>query len=217
VPTRLTTLSREQEEVVVAFLEHLAPSDDEVSSGADARLALDEWWLPGAYLRTEAMTPRAASGPPTYRDVGGGRYRLAIPTTLEGGGVHVVAEEHRTAEIWHGVVCGDVLADVTVNAYALAKRSLGDVEESLSRWLSPESRRWVEVPGARKARRLDGTTHRYSPAEPELTTAIIALGAAEVVALTVRGAERADVRAEMDRMIRSFVLLPDVEAEWARP
>jgi hypothetical protein len=75
----------------------------------------------------------------------------------------------------------------------------------------------VEVPGARKARRLDGTTHRYSPAEPEHTTAIIAVGADQVVALTVRSTERVDVQAEMDRMIRSFVLLPENEVDPARP
>jgi hypothetical protein len=62
------------------------------------------------------------------------------------------------------------------------------------------------VAGARKALRLDGTTYRYSPAEPERTTVVIALSDTEVVTLTVRGTERADVQAELDRVLRSFRL-----------
>src|SRR4026207_1502089 len=53
VPTRLTTLSSEQEAVVASFLELLALGDDADGPAEDARAALDEWWLPGASLRPE--------------------------------------------------------------------------------------------------------------------------------------------------------------------
>jgi len=122
--------------------------------------------------------------------------------------VHHVAEEHRAIEAWRGTVCGDALADVFVSSTPLSKRSWRDVEASVSQWLTPESRTWIEVAGASKALRLDGTTYRYSPAEPDRTTIVIALAGDDVVTLTVRATERADVQAEMDRVLRSFVITP---------
>ena len=112
-------------------------------------------------------------------------------------------------EVWRGVVCGDALADVFVSASPRAHRSWHDAEASVSRWLTPESRASIDVPGAKKAVRLDGTTFRYSPAEPDRTTIVIALAGSEIVTLTVRATERADVQAEMDRVIRSFRLAGD--------
>jgi len=206
VPARLTTLTADQQEVIVAFLERLALDDREGSTREDARTALEEWWLPGAYLRESATARQAARGATESREVGGGQYRVLIPTTLEGGGVHVVETEHRTVELWRGTVCGDALADVIVNVHALEHRAWGEAEESAARWLAPDSRVWIDVPGARKALRLDGTTYRYSPAEPDRTTVVIALAQAEILTLTVRGPERADVQAELERVIHSFVL-----------
>jgi len=206
VPTRLTTLSRAQEEVVVRFLEQLALSGDEGGSADDARSALEEWWLPGAFLRAKSEAQPPDRRPVEYREVGGGSYRITLPTSMEGGGVHHVAEEHRAIEVWRGTVCGDALADVFVSSSPLAHRSLKEVEASVSQWLTPESRAWIEVPGAKKALRLDVSTYRYSPAEPDHTTIVIALAGDEVVTLTVRGTERADVQAEMDRALRSFRL-----------
>ena len=203
VPARLTTLTPVQESVIVEFLEWLALDDGERPASGEARSALDEWWLPGAYLR-EASARGATRAPTEYRQAGGGPYRLSLPTTLEGGGVHVVASEHRTVEVWRGTICGDALADVFVNVHPRAHRTFHEAEESASRWLAPESRAPVEIPGARKALRLDGTTYRYSPAEPERTTMVIALSDTDVVTLTVRGTERADVQAELDRLLRSF-------------
>ncbi|MFL5619894.1 MAG: hypothetical protein ACJ79A_16050 [Gemmatimonadaceae bacterium] len=123
--------------------------------------------------------------------------------------MHRAAEEHRAVEVWRGIVCGDALADVFVNVSPLAHRPWRDAEASVSKWLAPDTRAWIEVPGAKKALRLDGTTYRYSPAEPDRTTIVIALAGDEVVTLTVRGTERADVQAEMDRVIRSFSLTRD--------
>ena len=205
-PARLTRLSAEQEAVIVAFLEHVALSDDENGSADDAQAALEEWWLPGAHLRTQATERFVARVPTEYRDAGGGAYRLTLPMTMEGGGVHHVAEEHRAVEVWRGVVCGDALADVFVSASPLAHRAWRDAEASVSRWLTPESRAHVDVPGAKKALRLDGTTFRYSPAEPDRTTIVIALADRDIVTLTVRATERADVQVEMERVIRSFAL-----------
>ena len=207
-PARLTTLSAAQEAVIVEFLEHVALSGDEDGSTDDARAALEEWWLPGAPLRAHASAP-AAPRAAEYRDVGGGAYRITLPATLEGGGVHHVAEEHRSVEVWRGVVCGDALADVFVNVSPLAHRTWHDAEASVIRWLTPESRQPIDVPGAKKAIRLDGSTFRYSPAEPDRTTIVIALAETEIVTLTVRATERADVQAEMDRAIRSFELRYD--------
>ena len=204
VPARLTTLTAAQEAVIVELLEWLALGDGERAASEDARAALEEWWLPDGFLRDEARAAGATRGPTEYRDTGGGAYRLSLPTTLEGGGVHVVASEHRAVEVWRGRVCGDALADVFVNVHPLAHRTFKEAEESARRWMTPESRAWTEVPGARKALRLDGTTYRYSPAEPEHTTMVVALTDADVVTLTVRGTERADVRAELDRVLRSF-------------
>src|SRR5690242_6508590 len=206
VPARLTTLSPEQEAVVVRFLEHIALSDDADGSRDDARSALEEWWVPGAYLRAHAVAQSAKREPTDYRVVGGGAYRITLPTTLEGGGVHHVVEEHRAVEVWRGTVCNDALADVFVSVSPLAHRSWRDAESSVGRWLTPDTRAWIEVAGAKKAVRLDGTTYRYSPAEPDRTTIVLALGGDEIVTLTVRATERADVLAEMDRAIRSFRL-----------
>ena len=203
VPTRLTTLTRAQEEVVVRFLEHLALAND-VGSPNDARSALEEWWLPDAYVRAQSEKQRVAPGATTYREVGSGAYRLTLPTTMEGGGVHYVAEEERAIEVWRGTVCGDALADVFVNSTPLAHRSWSELEESVRYWLTPDTRAWITVPGAKKAMRLDGTTYRYGPAEPDRTTIVIALAGDEVVTLTIRGTERADVQAELERALASF-------------
>jgi hypothetical protein len=205
VPTRLTTLTRAQEQAVVRFLEHLALSYDDGSPN-DARSALEEWWLPDAYVRAQSQRQLVAPGATTYREVGNGPYRITLPTTMEGGGVRYVAEEERAIEVWRGTVCGDALADVFVNASRLAHRSWPELEESVRYWLTPDARAWIDVPGAKRAKRLDGTTYRYGPAEPDRTTIVIALAGKMVVTLTIRGTQRADVQAEMDRAIRSFQL-----------
>jgi hypothetical protein len=49
-PPRLASLTREQEEVVVAALDQLAFSDDSVYRG-DAMQVMEEWWIPGALYR----------------------------------------------------------------------------------------------------------------------------------------------------------------------
>ena len=149
----------------------------------------------------------ARRGPTFYRDVGMGPYRLTIPATLSGGGVHRVPGEHRTIETWGGVLCADVYANVFVNRQSLAHRPWRIAVAQVERWLAPNVRTWMEVPGARKALRLEGATYRYGPAEPERTTVVLALARADIVSLTLRAAERADVQAELDRVIESFALV----------
>ena len=173
VPTRLTTLTREQEKVVIDFLDHLALSDDEASARDDARMALEEWWLPDAYLRAQAGTLTDARGATEYREVGGGSYRITLPTTMEGGGVHRVAEEQRAIEVWRGTVCGDALADVFVNVTPRARRTCaGGREAGAARRLSSRRRRResrVALPTrARPAPRADAG-HAGNPTPPPST------------------------------------------------
>jgi len=49
-PPRLASLTRDQEEVVVAALDQLAFSDDSVYR-KDAMQVMEEWWIPGALYR----------------------------------------------------------------------------------------------------------------------------------------------------------------------
>ena len=49
-PPRLASLTREQEEIVVAALDQLAFSDDSVYR-RDAMQVMEEWWIPGALYR----------------------------------------------------------------------------------------------------------------------------------------------------------------------
>src|SRR6476469_837409 len=152
--------------------------------------------------------PRGGTAAPaTYRDVGTGPYRLTLPTTRSGGGVHRVPGEHRTLETWGGVLCYDVYANVFVNLQSLAHRPWRDTVAQIERWLEPKVRTWMEVPGAQKALRLEGATYRYSPAEPERTTVVLALARSEIVSLILRRAEGPDVQAELDRVIDSFAIV----------
>jgi len=203
---RLATLDRGQEAVIVDLLKLIAVDDRPHGARDDAIAALEEWWLPGARVRAEAAAPRAVT-PTTYRDVGSGPYRLTLPTTLSGGGVHRVPGEHRTLETWGGVLCYDVYANVFVNLQSLAHRPWRDTVAQIERWLAPKARTWMKVPGAQKALRLEGATYRDSPAEPERTTVVLALARSEIVSLTLRAAERPDVQAELERVVQSFALV----------
>jgi hypothetical protein len=206
VSPRLATLTQDQKAVIVELLKLIAVDARPHDARDVAMAALEEWWLPGARARAAATSPRPTEAT-SYRDVGEGAYRLSLPTTLAGGGVHRVPDEHRTIETWGGVLCADVYANVFVNMQPLTHRPWRVAVEQVERWLAPNVRTWIEVPGARKALRLEGATYRYGPAEPERTTVLLALARAEIVSLTVRAAERADVQAELDRVIRSFALV----------
>ncbi|MBW8769612.1 MAG: hypothetical protein JF589_07660 [Gemmatimonadetes bacterium] len=207
---RLATLDAKQEAVIVDLLKLIAVDDRAFSARDDAIAALEEWWLPGARARAAAAAPRTVA-PTTYRDVGAGPYRLTLPATLSGGGVHRVPGEHRTLETWGGVLCYDIYANVFVNLQSSAVRPWRDTVAQIERWLDPKVRTWMEVPGAQKALRLEGATYRYSPAEPERTTVVLALARSEIVSLTLRAAERPDVQAELNRVINSFAIVARVQ------
>ena len=55
-PPRLASLTKEQEEVVVAALDQLAFSDDSVYR-KDAMQVMEEWWIPGALYRPRRDQP----------------------------------------------------------------------------------------------------------------------------------------------------------------
>jgi hypothetical protein len=50
-PPRLTSLTAQQEAVVVAFLQHAASGTDAVYDAALAQQVLEEWWMPKAWYR----------------------------------------------------------------------------------------------------------------------------------------------------------------------
>ena len=209
VSPRLATLTPEQEAVIVELLKMIAVDERQHDAREDAIAALEEWWLPGARQRTAAMSSGVIAAI-SYAEVGSGAYRVTLPSTLTGGGIHRVPEEHRTIETWGGMLRPDVYADVFVNAHSLVHRSWRTVLRQVERWLVPRARHWIEVAGSRKALRLEGTTYRYSPAEPERTTVVLALARDQIVSLTVRAVERADVQTELDRIIQSFRIVDRV-------
>jgi hypothetical protein len=62
-PPRLTTLTAEQEVVIVAFLEHLAFSDHAIPGRDLALQVLEEWWLPNARYRHRTERPSGTPWP----------------------------------------------------------------------------------------------------------------------------------------------------------
>ena len=62
VPARLTTLTANQEAVIVGFLEQLALGDDQGAAANEAREALQEWWGAEAHLRERATDRQASRG-----------------------------------------------------------------------------------------------------------------------------------------------------------
>ena len=211
VPARLATLSDAQERVIVAFLELLA-LDDAGTERSDAAEALQEWWHPGAHLRTETSARPKPISQHARVVVRGSAYRLEVPEIFIGGGVHPSPAEERTMEQWNATIDRDAVAQLIVNVQPLRVRSLAVAEEEIARWMNAESAEWIEVPGARMARRLDAPSFRYSPGEPERTTVVLAATHLDLVSLTVRATDRADVIAEMDRIIRSFEVMDALEA-----
>ena len=151
------------------------------------------------------MAARRAA-PVTYHEVGAEPYRLELPTTFTGGTVHDVPTESRIVQVWGGDLCGDVPTTVAVNRTPLADRTLLQAVRKMAAWLreSDGDGRPVDVPGAGKARRLDGFTRGNSPAEPERFGALLVVLRQELITLTVRTWPRDDVEREVERIIGSF-------------
>jgi hypothetical protein len=209
-PLRLGTLTAEQEAVIVAFLETLAL---DVGSGPlqdEAQQALEEWWLPGARHRMRPEDVAALrSAPVTYHLVERGLYHLMLPISFTSSGARHIAEEHRTVEVWSGILCGDAPTAVAINLMPMARRPLRQIMERAATGLRAASvePRNLQVPGARQSGRLDGLTRGHSPAEPERITLAAAVVGQEVVLLTVRSWPRTDVESAMERIVGTFEIV----------
>jgi hypothetical protein len=209
-PPRLTTLTAEQEAVVVAFLETLALGDGFAHIQGDAQQALEEWWLPGARHRPRPDVDAALRPEPgVWNAVERPRYRLALPAGFVSSGARHIAEESRTVELWRGTLGGDVPTLVAVNLTPLADRHLRHILERAAVGLRAASveQRDCHVPGATRSERRDGLTRGDSPAEPERITIIAAVVKQEVVLLTVRSWPRADVEVAMERIVAAFEIV----------
>ena len=209
-PPRLTTLTAEQEAVVLGFLETLALGDGGGHLQDGAQQALEEWWLPGARHRPRPEDVAALrSAPVSYHVVERERYRLMLPAAFASSGARHLAEESRTVEVWSGVLCGDVPTTVAINLTPLAGRHLRQIMERAAAGLraaSVEPRR-VRVRGATRSERLDGLTHGNSPAEPERIVIVATVVREDVVLLTLRSWPRDDVEAAIERIVGAFEIV----------
>lgn len=210
-PPRLGSLSPPQEAAVTAFLEEVALGEAAPHLREEAQQALEEWWLPGARSRpTPAEIEAARRQPVTYRLHDGGLYRLEVPASLAGSGVRDIPQESRRVETWGGYLRSDAHTVIAVNVSPIEFRSLADAVALRTKLFRdpPPPPRAVGVRGARQARRLDGLTHGDSPAEPQSLSLLVAEDGRSVVTLTVRSWPRDDVGADVERIVRSFELVP---------
>jgi hypothetical protein len=210
-PPRLRTLTREQEAVIVEFLEAVAFDGEFDGLQDDARAALEEWWLPGAHGRRNDDEPAAADAAGSaFVRIERALYRLEIPERFSSSGVRDIPEESRTVELWHGAVGGEVPAVVAVNITPLDGRHLRQVVDRAATGLRAASvqPRDVKVPGAGGSYRVDGLTRGDSPAEPQRISIVAARRGDSVVLLSVRSWPRDDVDPLMERVVRSFEIRP---------
>jgi hypothetical protein len=209
-PPRLSTLSREQEEVVAAFLETVALGGAHGALAEDAQQALEEWWLPGARHRPSAAEVAALrAAPMQYQAVARALYRLRLPASLSSSGAREIPEESRNVEVWGGYLCGDAHTTVAVNVTPAEIRSVPETLARAAGGLRADRMdpRGIGVPGAARAERLDGSTRGDSPAEPQRITLVAAAAGAITVLLTIRSWPREDVDAAVERIAESFVLV----------
>ena len=122
--------------------------------------------------------------------------------------MHDVPGEARRVRLWRGYLCGDAAAEVFVSAAPMGDRSLRQAVRRSAAGLRDaggrDAGRGVRMRGAKQVRRLDGSTYRYSPAEPERVTLLFAVVGRELLTLTVRAWPRDDVAAEVERIVGSF-------------
>ena len=210
-PPRLRALSREQEVVIVEFLEAVAFDAAFETLQDDARRALEKWWLPGARDRRNYDV---SATDPAFVRVERPLYALELPSTFTSSGARDIPEESRTVELWRGTVRGEVPAVVAVNVTALNGRHLRQVVERAANGLRSASvqQRDVKVPGAGGSYRVDGLTRGDSPVEPQGISIVAARRGESVVTLSVRSWPRADVGPLMERIVRSFAITPAGDA-----
>jgi hypothetical protein len=130
-----------------------------------------------------------------------------VPQTLTDSGARNIPEESRRVRTWGGYLCGDVHAVVAVNVTPLDARSLRDSIEGRQRLFRecPTSTS-VAVPGASQAFRLDGVASGDSPAEPQPLTIVVAEVGTELVTLSIRTYDRADVRRVVEFVVGSLAV-----------
>jgi hypothetical protein len=205
-PPRLGALGREQEEVVRAFLEHVALDEGFPGLQFEAQQALDEWWLPNPRSRPTADDIAAMRATPApFREVRRDAYRLLVPETLTGSGVTHIPQESRRVETFGGYLRGDAHTVVAINVTPLAHESLGDaVGRRAALFRGDASQRSSVVRGSVRAERLDGLTQLGSPAEPQTLTMVLAVAGDELVTLSVRSWPREDVQVDVERLVDSL-------------
>ena len=205
-PPRLASLTPDQEAVIREFLERLALGDLVPGVAEDAQQALEEWWWPNPRSRPDDdAVALMRSQPVARREVGGGGYRLSVPTTWSGSGVRDIPEESRRVETWGGYLCGDVHTVVAINVTPAAVRPFGEVVRYRQRlFVNDVQPHDVEVRGASRARRADGPMHGDSPAEPGHLTLVVAEARGEIFTLTVHTWPRDDVWREVEHIVGSF-------------
>jgi len=207
-PPRLRSLTVEQAGVVAGFLMHLTRNHPSEDLRKEAQQARDEWWGPDPHSRpSDAEVEALRRAPMTYRDAGSELYRLRLPDTLAGSGVREIPEESRRVETWGGYVCGDAHSVIAINVMPLDSRPLARAIPILSAHFRTVESRDVEVPGASRARRLDGLTHGDSPAEPHSLTILVAEAPPHLVTLTCRSWPREDLAREIERIVSSFAIV----------
>ena len=208
-PPRLATLSADQEDVVRSFLEQAALGGAFPHVQEEAQQALEEWWLPNARCRPTAQETaalRAASV--SHRVVVGDVYRLSVPETLTGSGIHEIPQESRRVQTWGGYLCYDAHTVVAVNVTPLDVRSLADsLRARTALFRDTVSPRSIVVPGSPRAERLDGLTHGDSPAEPQTLAMVLAIARDELATLSIRSWPREDLGREVERILDSFEII----------
>jgi hypothetical protein len=207
-PPRLGSLNAGQETVVREFLEMVALGDLAPGLQEEAQQALEEWWLPNPRARPTAEEITALrSAPIAYRTMGDDSYRLAVPDTLTDSGVKDIPAESRRVRVWGGYICGDVHTVIAMNTTPLEVRSLRESVAARRELFrdAVEPARCI-VPGSPHAERLDGLTPGDSPAEPQSLTMVFAEAGANLVTLSIRTWERADVRPIVEQVVASLTV-----------
>ena len=210
-PPRLATLDRDQEAVIVAFLEEIARDPTYEGHVEDAQQALLEWWVPDARHRpTQAEIEARRRAPVSWHEVGAGNYRLTVPTTFTGLGVRAIPTESRRVEMWDGYLAGDIKARVLVQFELLRDRALGDAAGAIAARVvtSDGDPMPVTLPWANQACRLCGLAYGYSfsPEELERFQLLLAIVGDELVTVRASAWQSPETDAELGRIIRSFRL-----------
>ena len=206
-PPRLASLDEAQEAVIRQFLEAVAFDHASATVQDEAQQALEEWWLPNPRARpSDAEVIALRQQPVVYRDVVEAGYRLAVPDTLTASGTRNIPSESRRVQTWGGYLCGDAHTILAVNVTPLAARTLEDSVDLYARFFEVSATPIpVDVPGARRAVRLDAVTPSEDRGEQQVLIIIVA-ESDEQVTLTIRTWEREDLRRAIDRIAASLDL-----------